>query len=94
MSRERESRRWETFDESWQQGFCNEVVSLPESFLADGNRIGIGNGVTPPEIYLNGNGWIELHFRLVGERDADYVVIINRLDPHDGRGQAAAAANI
>jgi hypothetical protein len=80
----RESSAWEKFDESWQYGFSDVMVSVPQPFVADRHRVGISRVVTPAEIYLERNGWIELHFSLVGDRNADYVVIVNRLYLHDG----------
>src|SRR5438477_313495 len=87
----------EALDESWQQGLCNEVVYLPEPLFRFGDGVNISDGVSPAEIYLKGDGWIEVELILEGDRDAYYLgVIRNGLNLHDSpqRDRKAMQVNL
>jgi hypothetical protein len=60
--------------EFWEHGITNELVYLPDALpvLSESRRI-------PAEIYLKGDAWIELQFTLVGERNTQFVAIVESL---------------
>jgi hypothetical protein len=66
---------------SWEHHVCNKIVYFPQSLTVFANRQCVRmQRVSLPEIYFKADGWIELQFCLVGERNAHYVAIIESLN--------------
>jgi hypothetical protein len=75
---------------SWQHSVSDEIVYLPESIPILNQAIGVEDRIALPEIYRNGDAWIELQFVLVGDRNANYVALIERFNGDkfsDGLGE-------
>lgn len=58
--------------ESWQYTITDEIVYLPDFIGADDNT---SRNVS--EIYLKGDVWVEVEFRLLGQRNTKYTAIID-----------------
>jgi hypothetical protein len=60
--------------ESWQYSVLDELIYIPDAVSV------LDKVHAYPEIYLEGHVWIELKFVLLGERDANYIAIIESLN--------------
>lgn len=72
----------EEAQKSWQHSLSDEIVYFPESLsiLNQDQALGVDGRIALPEIYRNGDAWIELQFVLVNDRNANYVALVERFN--------------